>query len=59
MEQQAQLRDALNEALNGEVQRLILANCETRHNESDRSKMPSLNAPHQPVNTSATVSAEP
>ncbi|CAH8369362.1 unnamed protein product [Eruca vesicaria subsp. sativa] len=44
MEQQAQLRDALNEALNGEVQRLKLANGETRHNESDRLKMKSLNA---------------
>ncbi|KAF8098556.1 hypothetical protein N665_0264s0056 [Sinapis alba] len=44
MEQQAQLRDALNEALNGEVQRLKLAIGETSHNESDRSKMQSLNA---------------
>ncbi|KAG2319015.1 hypothetical protein Bca52824_012228 [Brassica carinata] len=44
MEQQAQLRDALNEALSGEVQRLKLAIGETSHNESDRSKMQSLNA---------------
>ncbi|CAF1709952.1 BnaC03g60240D [Brassica napus] len=44
MEQQAQLRDALSEALNGEVQRLKLAIGETSHNESDRSKMQSLNA---------------
>ncbi|ESQ53132.1 hypothetical protein EUTSA_v10024895mg [Eutrema salsugineum] len=44
MEQQARLRDALNEALNGEVQRLKLAVGETSHNESDRSKMQSLNA---------------
>lgn len=35
---------ALNEALNGEVQRLKLAIGETSHNESDRSKMQSLNA---------------
>ncbi|XP_018478023.2 bZIP transcription factor 29 [Raphanus sativus] len=41
MEQQARLRDALNEALNGEVQRLKLAIGES---ESDRSKMQSLNA---------------
>ncbi|KAJ4880064.1 Basic-leucine zipper (bZIP) transcription factor family protein [Raphanus sativus] len=44
MEQQAQLRDALNEALSGEVQRLKLAIGETSHNEADRSKMQSLNA---------------
>ncbi|KAL1190237.1 bZIP transcription factor 29 [Cardamine amara subsp. amara] len=44
MEQQARLRDALNEALNGEVQRLKLAIGETSHKESDRSKMQSLNA---------------
>uniref|UniRef100_A0A1J3I0R9 Transcription factor VIP1 n=1 Tax=Noccaea caerulescens TaxID=107243 RepID=A0A1J3I0R9_NOCCA len=44
MEQQARLRDALNEALNGEVQRLKVAIGETSHNESDRSKMQSLNA---------------
>ncbi|XP_010446403.1 PREDICTED: transcription factor RF2a-like [Camelina sativa] len=44
MEQQARLRDALNEALNGEVQRLKLAIGETSHNESERSKMQSLNA---------------
>ncbi|KAJ0233569.1 bZIP transcription factor 29 [Hirschfeldia incana] len=44
MEQQAQLRDALNEALSGELQRLKLAIGETSHNESDRSKMKSLNA---------------
>jgi hypothetical protein len=44
MEQQARLRDALNEALNGEVQRLKVAIGEVSHNESDRSKMQSLNA---------------
>ncbi|CAN6881588.1 unnamed protein product [Brassica oleracea] len=45
MEQQARLRDALNEALNGEVQRLKLAIGESSHNnEADRSKMQSLNA---------------
>ncbi|CAH8273771.1 unnamed protein product [Arabidopsis lyrata] len=44
MEQQARLRDALNEALNGEVQRLKLAIGETSQNESERSKMQSLNA---------------
>ncbi|CAH8305565.1 unnamed protein product [Eruca vesicaria subsp. sativa] len=46
MEQQARLRDALNEALNGEVQRLKLAIGESsNHNEeADRSKMHSLNA---------------
>ncbi|XP_018451113.1 bZIP transcription factor 29-like [Raphanus sativus] len=44
MEQQAQLRDALNEALSGEVQRLKLAIGETSHNEAGRSKMQSLNA---------------
>ncbi|XP_010431838.1 PREDICTED: probable transcription factor PosF21 [Camelina sativa] len=44
MEQQARLRDALNEALNGEVQRLKLAIGETSHNGSERSKMQSLNA---------------
>ncbi|XP_056854839.1 bZIP transcription factor 29-like [Raphanus sativus] len=41
MEQQAQLRDAVNEALNGEVQRLKLA---TGESVADRSKMQSLNA---------------
>jgi predicted nuclease with TOPRIM domain len=44
MEQQARLRDALNEALNGEVQRLKLAIGESSQNESERSKMQSLNA---------------
>ncbi|VVB07396.1 unnamed protein product [Arabis nemorensis] len=44
MEQQARLRDALNEALNGEVQRLKLAIGESSQNEPDRSKMQSLNA---------------
>ncbi|KAL0739657.1 hypothetical protein Bca4012_015867 [Brassica carinata] len=44
MEQQARLRDALNEALNGEVQRLKLAIGESSQNEGDRSKMQSLNA---------------
>ncbi|CAH2075873.1 unnamed protein product [Thlaspi arvense] len=44
MEQQARLRDALNEALNGEVQRLKQAIGESSQNESDRSKMQSLNA---------------
>ncbi|KAJ0229981.1 bZIP transcription factor 29 [Hirschfeldia incana] len=45
MEQQARLRDALNEALNGEVQRLKLAIGESSsHSESDRTKMQSLSA---------------
>jgi hypothetical protein len=35
---------ALNEALNGEVQRLKLAIGESSQNESERSKMQSLNA---------------
>ncbi|KAG2239463.1 hypothetical protein Bca52824_091709 [Brassica carinata] len=35
---------ALNEALNGEVQRLKLAIGESSQNEGDRSKMQSLNA---------------
>lgn len=44
MEQKAQLRNALNEALSREVRRMKLAICETRQNESDRSKMQSFNA---------------
>ncbi|KAG2291062.1 hypothetical protein Bca4012_006992 [Brassica carinata] len=73
MEQQAQLRDALSEALNGEVQRLKLAIGETSHNESDRSKMQSLNAemfqqlhisqltpqPQSQQNHNGTMSAKP
>ncbi|CAG7898993.1 unnamed protein product [Brassica rapa] len=73
MEQQAQLRDALSEALNGEVQRLKLAIGETSHNESDRSKMQSLNAemfqqlhisqltqqPQSQQNRNGTMSAKP
>ncbi|KAG2300414.1 hypothetical protein Bca52824_036886 [Brassica carinata] len=43
MNKQAQLSDALNEALGGEVQRLKLAIGETRHNEYDRSNMQLLN----------------
>ncbi|KAL0723282.1 hypothetical protein Bca4012_037881 [Brassica carinata] len=73
MEQQAQLCDALNEALTGEVQRLKLAIGETSRNESDRSKMQSLNAemfqqlnislltqqPQSQQNHNGTMSAKP
>ncbi|KAL0864852.1 hypothetical protein Bca101_043970 [Brassica carinata] len=73
MEQQAQLCDTLNEALTGEVQRLKLAIGETSRNESDRSKMQSLNAemfqqlnislltqqPQSQQNHNGTMSAKP
>ncbi|CAF1709774.1 unnamed protein product, partial [Brassica napus] len=44
MEQQAQLSDALNKALGGEVQRLKQAIGEIRHKEYDRSKIQLINA---------------
>ncbi|CAN8276647.1 unnamed protein product [Cochlearia groenlandica] len=60
MEHQAQLRDALNESLNGELQRLKLAIGETSHDDSDRSKMQSLNAEmFQQLNISQSLRQQP
>ncbi|XP_010531490.1 PREDICTED: probable transcription factor PosF21 [Tarenaya hassleriana] len=70
MEQQAQLRDALNEALMGEVQRLKVVTGELSHSggrESERSKLQALNPEmfqqlnisQPPSNQNGTITTKP